>query len=1160
MLNIQGLSTKRTNKLNSPELNAIFCSHDIVLLTETWTDQYSDLSVDNFDYFVLNRSENKKSSKRSSGGIIVYIRTEFTSKDTLVFHSSDDILCVKISGCKLGLHDDLYICLCYVIPENSCRQAFVETHTYDRLLDHIVSLHSKHETDFNFLLCGDLNSHTSDCPDFVQFDNETNIDVLPDDYCIDFNSSRTSQDKGRLNNNGHLLLDLCKQTGLRILNGRIGNDKNIGRYTYIGHNGSSVVDYIISSQNLLNYVTFFNVDDPNILSDHCLIDFTISFNKTYVSTPISTKEHVSDLKYQYSWNSSKTDDYKESLLKNETKDRLNLFSENINAALNENDVDSCIQEFSDILGEVASPLFKRNHECGENPARGYTYNPKHNNKWYTPECEEKRSCFYSALNLFRLEKTNESRVNMIHARSRYKACIRNAKFEHDKHETRKLLEAKHKNAKLYWKMLKHSAGIKESNIPIDVFEQYFKSVNNPNDPFYIPDDDILFFVERYERNEFNIMFDELNVLFTNAELLKSINQLKTNKSGGPDLYLNEFFIHGKHVLLPYLLSLFNKIFTTGYFPQSWSDGFVIPLHKKGNTDDVNNYRGITLLSTLGKLFTRLLNNRLCNWAEQYSVYIEAQAGFRSNMGTTDNIFVLHGLINHMINKGKQLYCAFIDFSKAFDFINRDNLWTKLIKFGIRGNIFNIIRSMYDSVKSKVKYHNRLSNSFTCQLGVRQGECLSPFLFSMFLNDIEDMFIKNGTNGIDVDMFKIFLILYADDIVIFANNGEELQNNLDMLYDYCNRWRLSVNASKTKIMIFRKGGRLPANINFRYGTCLLEIVQKFVYLGIVFTCGGSFSETQSTLAGQGSKSIFAMNKYLYKFTNLTVKHRLELFDKLVSPILNYGSEIWGFHCGKAIERIQLQFCKHLLGVKNNTQNDFVYGELGRVPLINLRYFNIIKYWTKILHADAKKYISKIYRLLFQDMLDLPNKTNWCSLLRNLLFTLGLNDVWHYQSIGDVDIFLKIVKQRINDQSLQNLNARLNESSRALFYRCIFNFKFQPYLDILSVSKYRVYLSRLRLSSHRLNIEAGRWNKPVRTPVNERICNVCQILEDEYHFVLECSLYDDLRKLYIKTYYWRHPNMYKFVQLMTTENKTILQRLGMFLEKAFKVRANELFNIT
>ena len=102
----------------------------------------------------------------------------------------------------------------------------------------------------------------------------------------------------------------------------------------------------------------------------------------------------------------------------------------------------------------------------------------------------------------------------------------------------------------------------------------------------------------------------------------------------------------------YLLQLFNKILDIGYFPDAWSEGYVVPVHKKGPLNNVNNFRGITFLSTVGKLFTRLLNTRLSKWAEDYFIYVEAQAGFRSKMGTCDNIFVLNTLITHFINTNK----------------------------------------------------------------------------------------------------------------------------------------------------------------------------------------------------------------------------------------------------------------------------------------------------------------------------------------------------------------------------------------------------------------------------------------------------------------------------------------------------------------------------
>ena len=111
--------------------------------------------------------------------------------------------------------------------------------------------------------------------------------------------------------------------------------------------------------------------------------------------------------------------------------------------------------------------------------------------------------------------------------------------------------------------------------------------------------------------------------------------------------------------------------------------------------------------------------------------------------------------------------------------------------------------MYEHVKSRVKLENVPSNNFEYFLGVRQGECLSPFLFSMYVNDLEDEFRLNGLNGVDIGSLKLLLLLYADDITLFSETGEGLQNGINILNAYCNRWKLRVNSSKTKVVVFRK---------------------------------------------------------------------------------------------------------------------------------------------------------------------------------------------------------------------------------------------------------------------------------------------------------------------------------------------------------------------
>ena len=648
------------------------------------------------------------------------------------------------------------------------------------------------------------------------------------------------------------------------------------------------------------------------------------------------------------------------------------------------------------------------------------------------------------------------------------------------------------------------------------------------------------------------MFQELDVTTSLNEIRKAVQLLKNGKSSGPDLLLNEFIKYGNDSIIYYLHLLFNKIFDTGYFPDVWCDGYIVPIHKKGSVEKVENYRGITLLSILGKLFTNILNSRLNTWAENYHIYVEAQAGFRKSMGTTDNIFILHSLISHCINNNRKLFSAFIDFKKAFDFVVRDILWYKLIKYGVRGKILNVIQSMYRNIKSKVKYNNSLSSEFTSFVGVRQGECLSPFLFSMYLNDLEDEFELKGVEGIDIGMLKLYLLLYADDIVIFSNSKEGLQKGLDVLADYCNKWKLTVNIDKTKVMIFRKGGNLPRNISFTFQGKNIEIVNRFVYLGITFSTGGSFNDTHKTLSGQALKAIFKLNQYLYHFTDLLPKHTLDLFDMLVMPILCYGGEVWCFSKPVQQERTHLQFCKKLLGVKRVTQNDFVYGELGRVNLQNKLFVSAISYWFKILECEQQKYIRHAYQLMLNDMENKPNCVNWASKVKHLLASLGFYNVWIYQGVGNKRAFLDTFKLRLTDKFIQEWNSRIMESSRANFYSLFSNFEHQLYLETIGVKKFRIAMTKLRVASHRLEIEVGRWAKPNRIPIDERKCRFCNKLEDEFHFILECDLYKELREHYIKKYFWNRPNIIKVKELMLSKNKRIISNLALYIEKAFKIR--------
>ena len=157
------------------------------------------------------------------------------------------------------------------------------------------------------------------------------------------------------------------------------------------------------------------------------------------------------------------------------------------------------------------------------------------------------------------------------------------------------------------------------SLTLNDFGKYFKTLGNPDDVVYIADDDVYEYLRSYNDGNVEVLYEELNYFITTEETINAIKGLKYGKSAGPVLLINEFYINACGALTDKLTLLFNIVLNSGYFPNTWTEGVIVPIHKKGSKNLVDNYRGVTLLSTLGKLFTRLLNNRLSFWADTYGI-------------------------------------------------------------------------------------------------------------------------------------------------------------------------------------------------------------------------------------------------------------------------------------------------------------------------------------------------------------------------------------------------------------------------------------------------------------------------------------------------------------------------------------------------------------
>lgn len=613
--------------------------------------------------------------------------------------------------------------------------------------------------------------------------------------------------------------------------------------------------------------------------------------------------------------------------------------------------------------------------------------------------------------------------------------------------------------------------------------------------------------------------------------------------------------------MPILVNLFNLVFDSGIIPKTWTSGIIKPIYKnRGSSTDPANYRPISLLSCMGKLFTAVLNARLQKYIDDFEIMEPCQAGFRKGFATIDNIFVLHNLID-IIGKGnKQLFCAFVDLKQAFDKVWHSGLWQKLQLYQINGKCLRVIQSMYNNIKSCILANGKTSSFFISNIGVRQGENLSPILFNLYLNDLERFLSENNIQGVectqhslDESIFiyiKLFALLYADDTVILSDSAEDLQNALFAYDDYCRRWKMHVNYDKTKILIFSKGKE--AKYTFTLQDTPIEVVNEFKYLGLLLCKNNSFVPTIKYIADQGSKAVYSLLKKA-RTLQLPIDLQIELFNKLVKPILLYGCEIWGAGNTEVIERVQLKFLKQILHLKKCTPNYIVYGETGVFPLKIDIQSRMISYWAKLKENSTVKptlatIIYDITNSYFKNYVITRRSKyfQWINCIKHVLNDTGFSGVWNTQTFFNRIWLTKAIKQKLSDVFIGEWYQCVENDNNYKLFKA--SFGFENYLTKLP-SKSLYHLIKFRTRNHKLPIETGRWRK---ISLSNRTCNLCkQDIGDEFHYLLSCRELKALRKQYIKPRFYLRPNIMKYGQLLNSKNLKQLILLSKFIKDIFEI---------
>ena len=285
-------------------------------------------------------------------------------------------------------------------------------------------------------------------------------------------------------------------------------------------------------------------------------------------------------------------------------------------------------------------------------------------------------------------------------------------------------------------------------------------------------------------------------------------------SGGPATVVGTKF---PDISKEILHELFQKYFIYGLRPSAFCKATINPIPKNAANDPrvPLNYRGISLLSCVGKLYSAVLNVRLTRFLEGNSKVVEEQNGFRSGRSTEEHIFTATTVLKDRLVQNKETFIAFIDFQKAFDWVNRDCLFLRLLESGIHGRLYFAIKACYTNTTCRVRVNNFVTEFYVNNVGVRQGDVLSPTLFMIFLNDLA-VSVNNEQIGVNFYEVIISILLYADDILLMAETAENLQKLLDVVFSWCEKWRLSINEKKTQIMHVRKPNVPCSNFNFNFG--------------------------------------------------------------------------------------------------------------------------------------------------------------------------------------------------------------------------------------------------------------------------------------------------------------------------------------------------------
>jgi hypothetical protein len=459
-----------------------------------------------------------------------------------------------------------------------------------------------------------------------------------------------------------------------------------------------------------------------------------------------------------------------------------------------------------------------------------------------------------------------------------------------------------------------------------------------------------------------------------------------------------------HLLQGRLQKWFMGMMGRGGMPAEWEPVRIQPIYKKGDPLDPNNYRPIAITSVLYRLYAGMITAATDSWAAQHGLIPPEQFGFQRRRSTTQAAFVLRHAVHAQRAAGHhgKLHCAFVDFAKAYDSVPHQLLWEHLRRrLRMPAGLLAAIQRLYRGAVYELHDGHKRTGRVQCTRGIKQGCPLSPLLFSLYISDLPSYLQRQcPAEGVGCGDGRLRSLCFADDLSLLSGSQAGLQRMLDALHSYAASKRLTVNVSKTEVMVFggRCGALRGAQTPYTYGPGREQLsrVSEFKFLGLQQVESGSMRQpTEARAAAFVGALRAASNTAARVQLGRHVPSRLQLAATYAVPAANYGDVVWGTaqlqpqDClANPVQQALLTHLKGVAGVPASTPGWPLLSELGVQPLQRGWWQHIVRFYNAAVSSEGKRLSPVMSAALTADMGLARNGLGAGSWSQQLLDALGV----------------------------------------------------------------------------------------------------------------------------------------------------------------------------